>query len=51
MRNKQIMGDEDKMELYKDFIEIMLEFGYTPFFIGKELAFISRAIEQLGVEK
>ena len=47
MKNYKL-GDEDKMELYAEFIKFMLDLGYAPFFIGKELAFIARAIERMG---
>jgi len=38
--------EEDKMELYREFFQNMIDFGYTPEFIGGELAYIARAIEQ-----
>ncbi len=51
MKNKQYkIGEEDKMELFKEFFRLMIDFGYTPEFIGGELAYIARAIEQASAE-
>ena len=44
-KNQYKIGGEDKVELYRDFLKTMIDFGYTPFFIGQELAFISRALD------
>ncbi len=38
------IGEEDKVGLYQEFFKLMLDFGYDPFFIGQELAFIARAL-------
>jgi len=46
MANTYKLGDEDEMELYREFFKAMLDFGYAPFYIGKKLAYIVRAIEQ-----
>ena len=47
MKNPQYkIGEEDKMELFREFFKMMIDFGYSPEFIGKELAYISRALEQ-----
>lgn len=40
------IGTEDKMELYREFFKTLIDMGYTPEFIGGELAYIARAIEQ-----
>lgn len=46
MANTYKLGDEDEVELYKEFFKTMLDFGYTPFHIGEKLAYLVRAIEQ-----
>ncbi len=38
-------GKEDKIELYREFYREMLALGYAPFYIGKMLARIVRAVE------
>jgi len=46
MTDKQYrIGEEDKMELYREFFKAMIDFGYAPFFIGQRLAEIVRAVE------
>ncbi len=37
------IGEEDRVEMYREFYDQMIIFGYAPFYIGKELAFIIRA--------
>ena len=44
------IGEEDKVELYQHFFEKMIDFDYTPWWIGVELAFISRALELAASE-
>ncbi len=51
MSTKYKLGDEDEMELYREFFKAMLGFGYAPFYIGEKLAYIVRAIEQAEEEK
>jgi len=52
LRNGQYkLGEEDEMELYREFFKQMADFGYAPFFIGKMLAFLARAIEQASEEE
>lgn len=47
MKNPQYkIGEEDKVELFREFFKTMIDFGYTPFNIGVELAYIARALEQ-----
>ena len=47
--NKQYkMGEEDKVELLREFFRTMTDFGYTPEFIGGELAYLVRALKQAG---
>ena len=47
MKNRQYkIGEEDKVELFREFFRAMIDFGYTPEFIGGELAYIVRAVEQ-----
>lgn len=45
------IGDEDKVELFREFFRMMIYFDYSPEFIGDELAYIARALDQaaLGV--
>ena len=50
MANTYKLGDEDERELYMEFFKAMLDFGYTPFYIGNKLAYIVRAIEQAKEE-
>lgn len=38
-------GVEDRVELYREFYQEMLALGYAPFYIGKMLARIVRAVE------
>lgn len=45
MNNKYKLGEDDKMELFQHFFEKMIDFDYTPYYIGSELAYISRAME------
>ena len=45
---KYRIGEEDKMELYQRFFKKMVDFDYSPEYIGEELAYIARAIEQAG---
>ena len=51
MGNTYKLGDEDEVELYSEFFKAMLDFGYTPFYIGTKLAYIVRAIEQAEEKK
>jgi len=47
MRKSQFeIGKEDKMELYREFFKQMIDFGYTPAYIGEVLAYVARALEQ-----
>lgn len=39
------VGVEDRVELYREFYQEMLALGYVPFYIGKMLARIVRAVE------
>ena len=39
------VGIEDRVELYREFYQQMVKFGYAPFYIGKMLAYIARAVE------
>lgn len=44
MTNKYKIGEEDKMELYRAFFQKMLDEGYSPEYIGEELAVVVHAI-------
>ena len=46
MKNKYTIGEEDEMELYRNFFKKMLELGYAPFYIGEKLALIVRAVSE-----
>ena len=37
------IGDEDRVQMYQAYYDQMLKFGYSPEYIGEELAFIVRA--------
>jgi len=43
--------DEDKAKLYKAFIKAMMDWDYTSEFIGSELAYIARALEQASEDE
>ena len=40
------IGQEDRIEMYRAFYEEMLRLGYSPEYIGKQLAHIVRATEK-----
>jgi len=42
---KYKIGEEDKMELYRAFFQKMIEEGYSPEFIGEELAVVAHALQ------
>jgi len=44
MSNKYKLSEEDKMELYRGFFQKMIEEGYSPEYIGTELAIIAHAL-------
>ncbi len=44
MRKEYKIGEEDKMELYRAFFQKMIEEGYSPEYIGEELAIIAHAL-------
>ena len=51
MKNPQCkIGEEEKMELCEEFFKQMIDFGYTPAYIGRELAYVARAMEQAREE-
>jgi hypothetical protein len=44
MKANYKLGEEEKMELYKAFYKKMLDEGYTPEYIGLELAILAHAL-------
>ena len=44
MTNKYKLGEEDKMELYRAFFQKMIDEGYSPEYIGLELAVVAHAL-------